>query len=224
MATTAVEVKKETTPPATTEKGAPAVTAPAKPAGIKTIRLKDLKPFSAEVIKESWEKINNCYQCKKCSNGCPVTYAMDYPPHQVIKMIQLGQEKEVLTSTTIWICAACETCGTRCPNEIKFPGIMDALRQMAEKKGYALGQKNASIFHRSFMDSVKKYGRVYEIGMIRNFVLKSSGVFGKLFDGSMMRDGKLGMRLIRKGKLSFSSQKIKGTDEIKNIFNKAQKG
>ncbi len=217
------EIKKETASAEDNKAGIAGSTS-GFPVSMKVYKLKDLKPFSREIIKSSGENINNCYQCKKCSNGCPITYAMDIQPHLIIKMIQLGMEKEVLGSKTIWLCAACETCGTRCPNEIKLADMMDSLRQMAETKGYVLGQKNASIFHKSFLDSIEKYGRVYEIGMIRDFTIKASGLFGKFFDGSLMRDGKLGIKLIKKGKLGFSPHKIKGTAQIKEIFKKLKRG
>jgi heterodisulfide reductase subunit C len=76
-------------------------------------KLKNYESFAIDIINVSGEKINNCYQCKKCTAGCPITFAMDILPHQIIKYIQLGLEEKVLTSKTIWLCAACETCGTR---------------------------------------------------------------------------------------------------------------
>ena len=53
-----------------------------------------------------------------CSDGCPVAYVMDYYPNQIIHMVRLGLKDKILNSTTIWLCASCETCATRCPNEI----------------------------------------------------------------------------------------------------------
>ncbi len=196
---------------------------PARPEASKRYKLSELTPFSDIISEISGETINNCYQCKKCSNGCPITYAMDIQPHQVIKMIQLGMEKEVLTSKTIWLCAACETCGTRCPNEIKLADMMDALRQRAEKSGYSVGSKRASVFHRAFLSSVEKYGRVYELGMMREFTLKAGGVIGKVFDGTLIKDAKLGLTMKKKGKLPLTADKIKGTGEVKEIFKNSQK-
>ncbi|MBW1768645.1 MAG: hypothetical protein JRJ65_16565 [Deltaproteobacteria bacterium] len=63
----------------------------------------------AEVEKNSGVKVSACYQCKKCSAGCPVTFAMDYLPNQMLHMIQIGLKEEVLKSATIWVCASCET-------------------------------------------------------------------------------------------------------------------
>ena len=73
----------------------------------------------AEQIKaEHGEDVNRCYQCLKCSAGCPMTFAMDYPPSQIMRMVQLGQEDDLLASKTIWVCLTCNTCSIRCPNDI----------------------------------------------------------------------------------------------------------
>jgi heterodisulfide reductase subunit C len=89
--------------------------------------------FLKLVEKESGEKIASCFQCQKCSNGCPVVYAMDYPPHRMMRLIQLGMEDELLASNTIWVCATCETCSTRCPNDIEIASVMDILRELSHK-------------------------------------------------------------------------------------------
>jgi heterodisulfide reductase subunit C len=76
-----------------------------------------------------------CYQCRKCTNGCPVTFAMDLYPDEVIRMVILGQRERVLNCDTVWVCAACETCTTRCPNDIKIAELMDCLKEMAVRAG-----------------------------------------------------------------------------------------
>ncbi|PQP34106.1 heterodisulfide reductase, partial [Desulfobacteraceae bacterium SEEP-SAG9] len=82
-----------------------------------------------EIEAETGIKVSACYQCKKCTNGCPVTFAMDIYPDRVIRFIQLGQEDRVLNCNTIWICSACETCTTRCPNEVDIAGAMDYMKE-----------------------------------------------------------------------------------------------
>ncbi len=73
----------------------------------------------ADEIKQTYhEDANRCYQCLKCSAGCPMTYAMDYLPSQIMRLVQLGQEDLLLTSKTIWVCLTCNTCSIRCPNDI----------------------------------------------------------------------------------------------------------
>jgi heterodisulfide reductase subunit C len=91
-------------------------------------------PFVQQVEEISGQDLLACNQCGKCSAGCPVVAAMDLLPSQVIRMAQLGME-EVLESETIWICASCLTCVTRCPKGVDLPRLMEALRQIALRQG-----------------------------------------------------------------------------------------
>ncbi|HID88330.1 MAG TPA: 4Fe-4S dicluster domain-containing protein [Anaerolineae bacterium] len=90
--------------------------------------------FVREVEEISGEDLLACNQCGKCSAGCPVASVMDLLPSQVIRMAQLGME-EVLESRTIWICASCLTCVTRCPKGVDLPRLMEALREIALRSG-----------------------------------------------------------------------------------------
>lgn len=91
-------------------------------------------PFVADVEEISGQSLLECNQCGRCSAGCPVVAAMDLLPSQIIRLAQLGLE-EVLESPTIWICASCLTCVTRCPKGVDLPRLMEALRQVALRRG-----------------------------------------------------------------------------------------
>ena len=100
--------------------------------------------LSAEVIRNdlvrkveeiSGQDLLACYQCGACSAGCPVAFAMDVQPNQVIRLVQLGQVEEALESETIWFCAACQTCYARCPKGVDLSRIMEALREIALQRG-----------------------------------------------------------------------------------------
>lgn len=99
-------------------------------------------PFVRQVEEISGQNLLACNQCGKCSAGCPVVAAMDILPNQVIRMAQLGME-EVLESNTIWICASCLTCATRCPKGVDVPRLMEALRQIALRQGVTKLDLNA---------------------------------------------------------------------------------
>ncbi len=58
---------------------------------------------------------------------------MDVLPNQVLRMAQLGIE-DVLDAQTIWTCAACLTCVSRCPKGIDLPRVMEALRVIHMRK------------------------------------------------------------------------------------------
>ena len=137
------------------------------------------KPSLRKKIEElSGQKISACFQCEKCTNGCPVTFAMDVVPHRLMHMLQLGLLDEALRSDTIWVCASCETCTTRCPNDIDIAHVMDTLRQLSQKEGIKTAQKSAPIFHSAFLSSLRRHGRVHEPEMAVVYTLRSGGLNG----------------------------------------------
>jgi len=87
-----------------------------------------------KVEEMSGQNLLACYQCGKCSAGCPAAFAMDLLPNEVIRLVQLGQVEEALNSATIWFCAACQTCYARCPHGVDLPRIMEALRELAKEE------------------------------------------------------------------------------------------
>ena len=115
--------------------------------------------FLEEAKKRSGEKLDLCYQCLKCTAGCPTAPYMDIRPNNIIRMIQMGMKQEVLGSSAIWFCVSCETCGTRCPNEIDIGVLMDALREMAVEEGVPAKEKNIHLLHDAFVRSIRRGGR-----------------------------------------------------------------
>ena len=96
-----------------------------------TISRKNVKsPFVAKVAELSGQNLLACYQCGKCSAGCPVVAQMDILPNQIIRFAQLGLEDDLLASKAIWICASCMTCNVRCPKGINIAEVIEALRQI----------------------------------------------------------------------------------------------
>ncbi|RLG92698.1 MAG: heterodisulfide reductase [Candidatus Hecatellales archaeon] len=89
-----------------------------------------------EKIKElSGIDLSVCMQCGICSGSCPAVDQMDITPRMMVRLIQLGREKEVLDSKAMWICLSCFTCYARCPREIDFAKLGEALRQVRLRKG-----------------------------------------------------------------------------------------
>lgn len=91
-------------------------------------------PFVAKIEELSGQKILACYQCGKCSAGCPAVSEMDILPNQVIRYVQLGFKDELLKSKSYWVCASCLTCNARCPKGIKIAEVMEAVRQISLRK------------------------------------------------------------------------------------------
>ncbi len=91
--------------------------------------------FVGHVEKVSGEVASRCYQCGNCTGGCPVSFKMDYGPSQIIRMLQIGQEKEVQSANSMWICVGCMQCFSRCPQNVSAANIFEALRQITLRHG-----------------------------------------------------------------------------------------
>lgn len=166
------------------------------------------KGFIDRVAKESGQDPSLCYQCGNCTAGCPYTFVYDLPVHQIMRLLQAGQKETILGSHSLWLCATCESCTTRCPNEIDVARIMDVLRHMARREGY-VKEKQVKQFTDSFLSSVKKHGRVFEFGTLVKYITRS----GRLFT-----DVDLGPKAMGKGKIAFRPHEIKGKEEVARIF------
>lgn len=92
-------------------------------------------PFFAKLEKISGQNLLACYQCGKCSAGCPMAPHMDVLPNQVIRLAQLGMQEQLLAARSIWVCVSCMTCNTRCPKEIRIAEVFEALREMVLRTG-----------------------------------------------------------------------------------------
>ena len=173
--------------------------------------------ISGEVSLDTGVIINKCYQCGKCSAGCPVATEMDYPPSLAMRMLQTDDPihfDKLLKSMTIWLCVSCEMCLTRCPMEIDIPVIMDYLRQKSLKAKKTNPQAKKIIsFHKSFLDSINYTGRLYEMGLIVDYKMRT---------GAMMQDVLIAPKMFIKGKLNPIPEVIKGRKKIAAIFDKIQ--
>jgi len=174
-------------------------------------------PKSRTMIAElSEQKISSCFQCGKCTNGCPIAFAMDIGPHKLVRLLQYGQVDEVLHSDTIWVCASCETCTTRCPNDIDIAHLMDTLRQLSQRQGIKASQYSVPIFHGAFLSSIKRHGRVYETEMAITYSIKDAGLFGFLKLTGM------GFAMFLKGKIKLMPSRVRAIKHIRNLFTKAE--
>jgi len=167
------------------------------------------------VERLSGQNISSCYQCGKCSGGCPVAGDLEISPNRVIRMVQLGLEDEVLGSETIWSCAACGTCVGRCPMGIDLVRIMDALRRLAVQRGYSPPPDAARVwtFYRSFLDCVRRFGRLTEVGLMGSYNMNSGKPFTNV--------DKAPWFFLRR-KVSFSPHKITRIDRLERVFRRIE--
>ena len=167
--------------------------------------------------------VTACYQCKKCSAGCPLTFAMDFYPDQVIRLALLGQTDRVLGCRTIWVCSSCETCTTRCPNNIDIAGVMDWLKEEAILSGQASPQPDVTRFHQTFLDTVRLAGgRLSEPLLLGLYQLRRGGIVEKIKSGEMVNDLRMAWELARRRRLvPRLPHRLKGIKEIKDLFKKS---
>lgn len=171
--------------------------------------------WAIELERESGQPISLCYQCQKCSGGCPLSFAMDILPHQLLRYVQLGQKDRVLQSRTIWLCAACRTCAARCPNGIDLAAVADALKQEALRRCLPAKETQVQAFHQTFLSSLQSKGRLHELSMLLRYKLRS---------GNLTQDLDLGLAMFRRGKLKLWPEGVKRKREIRALFARAQEG
>jgi len=159
-----------------------------------------------------------CFQCRKCTNGCPVTFAMDFYPDEVIRMVILGQREAVLACQTIWVCAACETCTTRCPNDVRISELMDGLKEMSLHESVPASQPRILALHETFLNNIKKRGRLYETTLLPAYLLKSGALLDKWNSGAWRYDLNLGRQMLSKGRLPLMPKSIKGKRDVRKIL------
>ena len=165
--------------------------------------------FLSLVAERSNQPVASCYQCHKCTAGCPTAYAMDFGPAQIVRLIQLGQRQALLTCRSIWLCVGCETCGTRCPNGICVGRIADTLKMMVTEAGGRPAEPAILHFHRSFLNSVRRFGRAHEVTMLVEYKLRA---------GNLLADLGLGWKLLRAGKLPLLPRSVRERRQIAGLF------
>jgi len=178
-------------------------------------------------LKQQLEKVtgNNyacCYQCGKCTAGCPAGGFMDNPPARIMRLVQAGHVEEAMKSDSLWYCIGCMTCTTRCPQNLEIAGTMDALREMALKDDTASqerARKLVTAFHTSFLNTVRKTGRLQELALVNSYKLRTR---------TFLQDAGAGLKMIRQGKIHpvsslTSKEGVTAKNQIEKIFQLSEK-
>jgi heterodisulfide reductase subunit B len=163
----------------------------------------------AEQIQEALgENVFLCYQCVKCTSGCPISDYFDWQPNQIMRAAQLGQEEIVFNAETPWLCASCQTCTTRCPQDLDIAGIMDFITREAKDRGYKPSRSEVDIFNQAFMREIKLWGRAYELGLMAEMKLRTLNI---------TEDLDLGAKMFAKNKMPFFPSPTRPPKKIKRI-------
>jgi heterodisulfide reductase subunit C len=165
--------------------------------------------FRAEVRQAIGLNPASCYQCGKCSAGCPMASEMTLMPHEMIRLVQLDRRDRLMQDESMWLCLTCETCTARCPNQFDPARMIDGLREMAVQEHAGNAPSRVQAFHRSFLDQIRSHGRVFEFGLVMAYKLRS----GALLDDVMNAPG-----MLLRGKLKLTPHTIEGVDDVRRIF------
>lgn len=148
----------------------------------------------AELVQDrSGQNAYSCYQCTRCSSGCPLSEHFDLTPSELMRHMQLKRDDAVLRSKTIWLCSSCQACSTRCPQGLDVVRIMDELKAISRERGVTPAVSSISTMYDVFLRDVRLLGRTYELGLAAELGLRSGDPFKEL---------PLGIEMLRKGKFS----------------------
>jgi len=136
------------------------------------------------------EDLVRCFSCARCTNSCPMAAEMDVPPHAIIRLVILDDRSRVFAARSAWLCAACQTCASRCPNGINMSSVFDALKELAIS--YQNQTNPERKFHEQFVRQIRLFGRQYELGVTLGMGLSWR---------TLKRDFPLGITLLRRRRL-----------------------
>ena len=154
----------------------------------------------------------DCYQCGKCSGGCPMAEAMDLKPRGIMRCTQTGDLNSILKSNTIWLCTTCHTCVDRCPHDVNVPALIEEARYEAMKRG--IKRRDSDILNKTFIANLKNFGRSNEMllaGLYNVLAMKP------------MQDIASVPHMLKKGLITPIPENIKGTNEVAEIIERAGK-
>ena len=170
----------------------------------------DSNRIRSEILDYIEPKIYNCYQCGKCTAGCPLSDIFEYKPNQIIRLVQSGKIDSIIKSNSIFLCLSCEICSSRCPQDIHIATIMNFIRNEAWRAG-RFKIKSIARFYRTFLGIVGRTGRSFEPGLLMTLNLLS----GRLFN-----DMDLALDILKKRKIRLLPEFIKGRKDITKTIKK----
>ncbi len=164
----------------------------------------------SDLAREAGVDFDDCYQCGKCTAGCPMAHEMDLVPRQLIRLLQLGFIDTVLAAKTPWICANCMVCSARCPQGVDIAGIMLAVRHTAKRKGLR-PVREADIFDDLFVGNIRSYGKSNEAILAAKY---------NLISGHLLQDALNAPKMAARGMIGPKIHRVKDKAAVKRLVDR----
>jgi heterodisulfide reductase subunit C len=171
--------------------------------------------FIALVEHISGQNVSECYQCGKCSGGCPVVADTGLAPNRVIRQVQLGMVEDALSNDLVWGCAGCNTCTSRCPEGVDIARVIDAVRAIALNGNVSLPSRSDAVrtFYRAFLDSVRDFGRLSEVGLMGGYNINSGRFWTNMAKAPWF---------LFKGKIGVTAHKVKNLGRLERMYKRIE--
>lgn len=171
-------------------------------------------PFHTRVEALSGQTISQCFQCFRCTSGCPVAEEMDLYPHRLIEEILAGEKKRVLMSRAIWTCLQCSTCTVRCPNGIDVAAVFETLRMISHGEGMD-SEHSTWLFDSLMTESIRKHGRLFELGVAARY---------KCFKGGLLKNPGMGLAMARRCRLNLLPHRLRKGSGFREMIRRLKTG
>ncbi|MFO7751552.1 MAG: 4Fe-4S dicluster domain-containing protein [Desulfobacteraceae bacterium] len=159
------------------------------------------------------ELVSTCLQCGTCTASCPNSFAMDITPRKLWRLVLMDRTEDVFNSTTFALCSTCYYCTLRCPRGLELTTAMSMLKAAAAKENIPKYRVSAH-FYSSFMESVRRHGRVRETEFLTLYFMAMKNPL------LPMKITPLGIRLLKKNKVKFEMPSKPGTGNLTRLFEK----
>ena len=168
--------------------------------------------FRHEIEAISGYKTSICFQCSKCSAGCPMADLMDLKTAQVMHSIRLNREDVVLNCRAIWMCVGCETCSARCPQQVEPADAMNAARILALRKGIKPSVEEIGLYYKIFVGSMWLNGKIHDLTVVG---------LTSLLSGRIIQDIPLAIQFLLHGRVKLPPIPLTGSSGFRKIRKKA---
>ena len=166
------------------------------------------KSLAEKIAQNAGINIHKCYQCGKCSAGCPMAEAMDLPPQQIMRLLQMGKVDQVLEADSPWICAQCNMCSSRCPQNVDPAAVMREARRASHETGHH-SMHESNVFETLFIKVVKNNGRSNEQYLAAQY---------NMFSGHFIQDAFNAPKMFKKNMIGIDIQRNENPEAIAKII------